>query len=123
MSNFIKTGSRKALLNKKKIAAQVEQAMEHDGENWSLLATGRDVGLSDEDALEKFGTFVVHEFNEGYEAGEYNGHTLFQKMVNDEMLSYYIKPVGLKKADGYDIWDFHINTNVKELFLTYLKEN
>lgn len=133
MSNFIKTKSRKTLLNKKKLSKQVNQANKHDGENWSLLATGREIGLEDDESLELFGKFIVSEFDEGYEANSFNGHTLFTKQVEVEAddprlkpdlipFECYIKPVGTpKEGGGFDTWDCHINNNTKELFINYIK--
>ena len=109
MSNFIRQGSRKAIINKKKMSEQVEQAMKHDGNNWSLLAVGRDYGQTDEQIFEHFGTFVEGEFGSGWMAATYKGHTVFTK---EDVGCCYIKPVGHPDGNGgYEVWDFHINNN------------
>ncbi len=124
MSNWIKGKQRQARLNKKKIAKQVDNAKEHDGQNWSLLATARGVGQREEEMFYDFGLFVEKEFaaDSGYEAKSLNGHTVFTKMIEDKPFECYIRPVGTPTKDGaMDFWDFHINLNVKNLYLEYLK--
>ena len=125
MSNFIKQGSRKAKLNKDAVSEQVEQAKKHDGNNWSLLATGRNDGLKDEDVFTYFMTFILSEFTaeNGYDAASHDGHHLFTKKLEDgTIFECYIKPVGHPTKDGgYEVWDMHINNNVKELYLNFLK--
>ena len=135
MSNFIKQGSRKARLNKDAVSEQVEQAKKHDGNNWSLLATGRNDGLKDEDVFTYFMTFILSEFTaeNGYDAASHDGHHLFTRMIESDPydarlkpdlipFECYIKPVGHPTKDGgYEVWDMHINNNVKELYLNFLK--
>lgn len=125
MSSFIKGMERKARFNKKAIAKQVESALEHDGENWSLLAIGKEIGIADTELFAYFGDFVQAEFGESskYESNSHKGHTLFSKKVDGEPFECYMRPVGLPTKDGgMDVWDFHINNNVKELYLEYLNK-
>ena len=124
MSSFIKGKQRKARLNKKKMSEQVDKAKQHDGQNWSLLATAREIGQTEEEMFYYFGLLVEKEFTEanGYEGKSFGGHTVFTKMIDDKPFECYIRPIGTpKKEGGMDFWDFHINNNVKELYLEYLK--
>ena len=119
---MFRSGKRKSLrLNKDKISSQVEQALTHDGENWSLLAVIKENDINEEDGYKKLQD-IITEFTEenGYTAEAYDGHTVFTR---DNMV-YYIKPVGhATHGGGFEVWDFHINNNLKELFINEFKTN
>jgi len=131
MSSKLRSGQRKsifeiekkkALINKAKLSEQVDQALEHDGENWSLLAYIKEQDMVFVDAMAKFGD-MVREWTEenGYESNSYKNHATFTK----DGVMHYISPIG--HADptfksGFNLWDFHINTATKDAFINYLKQ-
>ena len=93
MSNFIKQSSRKTVLNKKKLGKILEP--NHNGKNFSLIATGRELGLDLDDS------------------------TLFKNKETDT--EAMLLPIGHSHNDEPDIWDVRINLEMKDLFINHLK--
>ncbi len=121
MSNFIKQQSRKTVLNKKKLGKILEPS--HNGKNFSLIATGRELGLELDDIFDIFGLFIASTFTEEnrWESFSQQDSTLFKnKDTNTEAM---LLPIGHSHNNEPDIWDVRINDEMKELFTNYIKNN
>ena len=119
MSNFIKQSSRKTILNKKKLGKILEPS--HNGENFSLIATGRELGLELDDIFDTFGIFVASTFTaeQNWESFSLNDSTLFKNKETDT--EAMLLPIGHSHNDEPDIWDVRINSGMKDLFTNYIK--
>lgn len=124
MSNFIKQGQRKATLNKKRLTEILKPS--HDGCSFSLLATGREMNMPDEDLFDTFGQFVSETFtsDNDWESVTHEHHTLFKQKGSDSKEAF-LRPIG-HDFDGTgepNIWDVVINYEMKNLFINYIKTN
>mgnify|MGYP001603916519 FL=1 len=119
MSNFIKQSSRKTVLNKKKLGKILEP--NHNGKNFSLIATGRELGLDLDDIFDVFGVFIANTFTEEnkWESFSQNDSTLFKNKETDT--EAMLLPIGHSHNDEPDIWDVRINLGMKDLFTNYIK--
>ena len=119
MSNFIKQSSRKTMLNKKKLGKLLEPS--HNGDNFSLIATGREIGVKLDDVFDSFGVFIAQTFTEEnhWESYSLNDSTYFKNKKTDS--EAMLLPIGHSHNDEPDIWDVRINNEMKELFTNYIK--
>ena len=119
MSNFIKQSSRKTVLNKKKLGKILEP--NHNGKNFSLIATGRELGLDLDDIFDIFGVFIAQTFTEAnqWESFSQQDSTLFKHKDTDT--EAMLLPIGHSHNNEPDIWDVRINSGMKDLFTNYIK--
>ncbi len=119
MSNFIRQGQRKTTLNKKKLGKILEP--NHNGKNFSLIATGRENDVLLEDIFDFFGSFITETFTEakGWESFSQQDSTLFKnKDTNTEAM---LLPIGHSHSDEPDIWDVRIDASMRDLFINYIQ--
>ncbi len=122
MSSFINNGVRKTTLNKKKLGKILEPS--HDGKSFSLLATGRELGILDEGIFDMFGQFVAETFTDekGWEAVSHEHHTLFKQKDSDSKEAF-LRPIGhnFDKGGEANVWDVVLNDVMKDLFINYIQ--
>ncbi len=119
MSNFIKKGVRKTTLNKKKLGEILKPST--DGNNFSLIAVGRENDVLLEDVFDFFGAFITETFTaeNNWEAYSLKDSTLFKNKETDTEAA--MLPVGHNHNDEPSIWDVRIDTNMKDLFINYIQ--
>ena len=124
MSSFINNGVRKTTLNKKKLGAILKPS--HDGKSFSLLATGRELGILDDDIFDMFGQFVAETFTDenGWESVSHEHHTLFKQKDSDSKEAF-LRPIGHNFDEGGEanVWDVVLNDVMKELFINYINNS
>ncbi len=119
MSNFIRQGQRKTTLNKKKLGEILKPST--DGNNFSLIAVGRENGVLLEDVFDFFGSFITETFTaeKNWEAYSLQDSTLFKNKETDTEAA--MLPVGHNHNDEPDIWDVRLDANMKDLFINYIE--
>ncbi len=119
MSSFINNGVRKTTLNKKKLGKMLEP--NHNGNNFSLIAVGRENGVLLEDVFDFFGAFITETFTaeKNWESFSQNDSTLFKNKETDT--EAMLLPIGHSHNDEPDIWDVRINLEMKNLFINYIE--
>jgi hypothetical protein len=121
MSSFINSGVRRTTLNKKKLGKILTPNI--DGNNFSLIATGRENGISLDEVFDFFGVFIAEEFTDerGWESFSQNDSTLFKNKETDA--EAMLLPIGHSHNDEPDIWDVRINLEMKNLFIDHILKN
>ena len=134
MSHFRAAKRKAAKLDKKALSKVEDAGATHDGEFFSLLATGRELKIDDDDEiLRLFGEFIDGEVSEknGWKGDSMGTHTVFTKsnggvqddakLIADDLI-YYLQPIGVPdktKESGMNIWDFKINLSLKEDYIKH----
>ena len=118
MSSFMNNGVRKTTLNKKKLGKILTPNT--DGNNFSLIAVGRENGVSLDNVFDLFGVFIAETFTaeNNWESFSQNDSTLFKNKDTDS--EAMLLPIGHNHNGEPDIWDVRINLEMKSLFINYI---
>jgi hypothetical protein len=120
MSSFLKQGVRRTKLNKKKLGKILEP--NHNGRNFSLIAVGRDNGISLDEVFDFFGVFIAETFTDSnnWESFSEQDSTMFKnKDTNTEAM---LMPIGHNHNEEVSIWDVRIDAGMRNLFIDYIEE-